>query len=37
VWLLYHPDMRNSAKVQVFKEFFIEMFEKMIKNYEPIS
>ena len=26
IWILYHPDLRDNAKVKAFKEFFIEQF-----------
>ncbi len=32
LWLLSHPDLRNNAKVQVFKKFFLDEIQGFITN-----
>lgn len=32
IWLLYHPDLRNNARVLAFKKFFIEQFQLLINK-----
>ena len=30
LWLLSHPDLRNNAKVQVFKKFFVREIQEYV-------
>ena len=32
LWLLSHPDLRNNAKVQIFKKFFLDEIQSFITN-----
>ena len=38
IWILYHPDLRDNAKVKAFKEFFIEQFNlRILERRELIT
>ena len=38
IWLLYHPDLRDNAKVKAFKEFFIEQFNsRMLEKNKLVT
>ena len=38
IWLLYHPDLRDNAKVKAFKEFFIKQFNsRMLEKNKLVT
>lgn len=36
MWILFHPDLRHTARVTAFKEFFVDVMEKHIKLIEAV-